>query len=143
MTDYDEIEDMGESPISDGRFKPGQSGNPGGRPKGSKSKPRSKMRTQLTKMCELQPDAIEILRIAMTGKNSDGEPAVMPAKEKVDMAKFIVNKIESLNKTCLQEELAILGVANKGDKDGAEALSENQQEATATGAFSLEMEEDE
>jgi hypothetical protein len=139
--EYDD-EDMGESPITDGRFKAGQSGNPGGRPKGTKNKPRSKMRTQLTKMCELQPDAIEILRIAMTGKDANGEPRVMPAKDKIDMAKFIVNKIESLNKTCLQEELAILGVEEKGNKEGAEALSENQQEATSTGAFSLEMDED-
>lgn len=138
-------EDMGESPLHeerDTRFKPGVSGNPAGRPKGSKSGPRSKMRTQLMKLCELQPDAIEILRIQMTGKNSAGEKVVEPSKEKVDMAKFIVKSIESLNNTCLREEMAILGVRDKGDADGAKQLEDNQKEADAisTGAFSLEME---
>lgn len=138
-------EDMGESPLHeerDTRFKPGVSGNPAGRPKGSKSGPRSKMRTQLMKLCELQPDAIEILRIQMTGKNSAGEKVVEPSKEKVDMAKFIVKSIESLNNTCLREEMAILGVRDKGDADGAKQLEDNQKEADAisTGAFSLDME---
>lgn len=138
------FEDMGESPLHeerDTRFRPGQSGNPAGRPKGTgKKNPRSKMRTQLAKLCELQPDALEILRISMTGKNSNGEPATM-SKEKVDMAKFVVNKIESLNNTCLREEMAILGVRDKGDSEGAKQLEDNQKEAdaTSTGAFSLDM----
>lgn len=138
-----EVEDMGNSPLEkDTRFQPGVSGNPAGRPKGSKSGPRSKMRTQLMKLCELQPDAIEILRISMTGKNSAGEATTQPSKEKVDMAKFVVNKIESLNNTCLREEMAILGVRDKGDTEGAQQLADNQKEAdaTTTGAFSLDME---
>lgn len=139
-----QYEDMGESPLHeerDTRFRPGQSGNPAGRPKGSgKKNPRSKMRTQLAKLCELQPDALEILRISMTGKNSAGEPATM-TKEKVDMAKFVVNKIESLNNTCLREEMAILGVRDKGNEEGANQLEENQStDAASTGAFSMEME---
>lgn len=136
-------EHMGESPLQedrDTRFQPGVSGNPSGRPKGSRSAPKSKMRTQLMRLCELQEDALEILRISMTGKNSAGEEVKAPAKDKVDMAKFIVNKIESLNKTCLSEELAILGVRNKGDDLGATQLEDNQKEAAATGAFSLDME---
>jgi len=137
-------EDMGVSPLHerDTRFQPGISGNPAGRPKGSKSGPRSKMRTQLVKLCELQPDAIEILRISMTGKNSNGETVVQPSKEKVDMAKFVVNKIESLNNTCLREEALILGVRDKGNAEGAAQLEENQKEAeaTSTGAFCLDME---
>lgn len=135
-------EDMGESPLheNDTRFQPGVSGNPAGRPKG-KSRPRSKMRTQLTKLCELQPDALEILRISMTGKNSAGEEVKVVSKEKVDMAKFIVKAIESLNNTCLREEMAILGVRDKGNDEGAKQLESNQQEtATSTGAFSLDME---
>lgn len=136
-------EDMGESPLheNDTRFQPGVSGNPAGRPKGSK-RPRSKMRSQLSKLCELQPDALEILRISMTGKNSAGEDATLPSKEKIDMAKFVVNKIESLNNTCLREEMAILGVRDKGDIEGARQLETNQvdKEATSTGAFCLDME---
>lgn len=134
-----EQEDMGESPFNDTRFQPGVSGNPAGRPKGSGTKrPRSKMRTQLAKLCELQPDALEIIRISMTGKNSAGQVVDKPSKDKVEIAKFVVTKIESLNNTCLKEEMAILGVA-KGDAEGAKVLSENQQEATDTGAFSLDM----
>ena len=137
-------EDTGLSPLHerDTRFQPGVSGNPAGRPKGSKSGPRSKMRTQLVKLCELQPDALEILRISMTGKNSAGEAVNVPSKDKVDMAKFIVKSIESLNNTCLREEMAILGVRDKGNAEGAAQLEENQKEAeaTSTGAFSLDME---
>lgn len=139
-------EEMGESPLMGDRatrFQPGVSGNPAGRPKGSGSKnPRSKMRSQLSKLCELQPDALEILRISMTGKNSAGVVTSPPSKEKVDMAKFIVNKIESLNNTCLREEMAILGVRDKGDTEGAQQLADNQKEpvATESGTFSLDME---
>lgn len=142
-------EDMGESPLHqerDTRFPPGVSGNPAGRPKGTgKKNPRSKMRTQLMKLCELQPDAIEILRMSMTGKNSDGEKVSVPSKEKIDMAKFVVKAIESLNNTCLREEMAILGIREKGDSEGAKQLEENQKEAdaTSTGAFSLDMETEE
>jgi len=137
-------EDMGVSPLHerDTRFQPGTSGNPAGRPKGSKSGPRSKMRAQLVKLCELQPDALEILRISMTGKNSAGQAVSVPTKDKVEMAKFIVKSIESLNNTCLREEMAILGVRDKGNAEGAAQLEENQKEAeaTSTGAFSLDME---
>jgi hypothetical protein len=139
---YDE--DMSVSPLHeerDTRFQPGVSGNPAGRPKGTK-RPRSKMRTQLSNLCELQPDALEVLRISITGRNSAGEKVDKPPKDKVDMAKFIVNKIESLNKTCLAEEMAILGVRDR-NAENAQALEENQretQEATSTGMFSTEME---
>lgn len=136
-------DEMGDSPLHENstKFQPGVSGNPAGRPKGSGSKhPRSKMRTQLVKLCGLQDDALEILRISMTGKNSSGEAAKVD-KDKVDMAKFVVKSIESLNNTCLREEMAILGVRDKGNEEGARQLESNQSEtATSTGAFSLDME---
>jgi len=136
-------DEMGDSPLheNDTRFQPGVSGNPAGRPKGSgKKNPRSKMRTQLVKLCGLQDDALEIIRISMTGKNSSGEK-VQVTKDKVDMAKFVVKSIESLNNTCLREEMAILGVRDKGNDEGARQLEDNQSEtATSTGAFSLDME---
>lgn len=138
-------EDMGESPLHeerDTRFQPGVSGNPNGRPKGTgKKAPKSKMRAQLVKLCALQDDALEILRISMTGKNSAGEEVKNMTKEKVDMAKFVVKSIESLNNTCLREEMAILGVRDKGNEEGARQLEDNQssETATSTGAFSLDM----
>lgn len=139
-----DTEDFGVSPLTeakDTKFKSGVSGNPAGRPKGSK-RPRSKMRSQLEKLCELQADALEIIRMSMTGKDSKGDKVGQPAKEVVDMAKFVVNKIESLNKTCLSEEMAIINIRKGGDSEGAKTLEENQEEldATSTGAFSLDME---
>lgn len=137
-----EQEDMSVSPILDTRFQPGVSGNPNGRPKGSGAKrPKSKMRGQLDQMCKLQPDALEIVRQQMTGKDSDGNIVPQPSKEKVDIAKYILNKIESINNSCLREELAILGV-QKNDKEGAAMLEENQQQtevATASGLFSMDL----
>lgn len=135
-TDY---EDVGESPINDGRWEAGQSGNPGGRPKG-KGKPRSKMRTTLSKLYTIQADAIELIRQQMTGKDSDGKPVEAPAKDKVDMAKFVVKTIESLNNTCLREEALILGIREKGNPEGAKDLEESQsQTAEETGAFSMDL----
>lgn len=137
-------EDVGESPIgNDTKWETGISGNPNGRPKGKpNAKPRSKMRTTLSKLYTIQGEAIELIRQQMTGKDSNGKPVEAPAKDRVDMAKFVVKTIESLNNTCLREEALILGVREKGDVAGAEALEENQsqQSAVDTGAFSMDME---
>lgn len=142
-----DYEDVGESPIgNDTRWEAGQSGNPNGRPKGkANSKPRSKMRTTLSKLYDIQADAIELIRQQMTGKDSNGIAVEPPAKDKVDMAKFVVKTIESLNNTCLREEALILGIREKGDPEGAKGLEESQaqQTATETGAFSMDMDQSE
>lgn len=139
-------EDIGESPIgNDTRWEVGQSGNPNGRPKGkANSKPRSKMRTTLAKLYGIQAEAIELIRQQMTGKDVNGKAVDAPSKDKVDMAKFVVKTIESLNNTCLREEALILGIREKGDVVGATQLEENQSQQTAedTGAFSMDMAED-
>ena len=77
----------------------------------------------------------------MTGKDQFGKVVEAPAKDKVDMAKFVVKTIESLNNTCLREEALILGIREKGNADGADQLEESQAQQTAesTGAFSMEM----
>ena len=120
----DEYEDIGESPIettNEGVWQAGQSANPAGRPKGSKnSRPRSKMRTTLTKLYTLQADAIEIIKESLKKK-----PVV--DKTQLDTAKFVIKAIESLNNTCLREEMAILGVKHKDANDG-NTLAENQLE---------------
>ncbi|ANA49248.1 hypothetical protein PMW_123 [Pseudomonas phage phiPMW] len=135
---YEEDEDVGESPLHAGHFKPGQSGNPAGRPKGTKNKPRSKMRVTLEKLYTIQDDAIETIRHELTGKDKDGNPVKAPPKTKVDMAKFVVKAIESYNNTCLAEETKILNV-KKDDPQGAEQLTENQQDKPIQPGFSLSM----
>lgn len=137
------VEDVGVSPLEearDTRFQKGKSGNPAGRPKGS-GKAKSRMRTTLTKLYSIESEAIELIRQSMTGKDKDGNPVKDPSKEKVDMAKFVVKAIESLNNTCLREEMAIINVRDKGNNDGADELENNQAApvATASGAFSMDM----
>lgn len=141
-----DIEDIGVSPLSEAhstKFQPGKSGNPAGRPKGS-GKAKSRMRTTLTKLYSIESDAIELIRQSMTGKDKDGIAVTKaPTKEKVDMAKFVIKAIESLNNTCLREEMAIIGIRDKGNESGASELESNQEvglDATKTGVFSLDME---
>lgn len=137
------VEDVGVSPLEeerDTRFQKGKSGNPAGRPKGS-GKAKSRMRTTLTKLYSIESEAIELIRQSMTGKDKDGNPVKDPSKDKVDMAKFVVKAIESLNNTCLREEMAIINVRDKGNNEGADELESNQSTpvATASGAFSMDM----
>ena len=134
-------ESVGDSPLNDTRFQPGVSGNPGGRPKGSKNKPRSRMRNTLEKLYTIQDDAIETIRHELTGKDKDGEPVKAPTKNKVEIAKFVIKAIESYNNTCLSEEKAILNVKEK-DPAGARDLEENQEHPVAPPGFSLEMDDD-
>lgn len=132
-------EDVGESPLNSGKFPPGVSGNPNGRPKGTKNKPRSRMRTTLEKLYSIQDDAIEVIRHELTGKDKHGNPVKAPSKPKVDMAKFVVKAIESYNNTCLAEETKILNVKEK-DQSAGEMLEENQAEASTLPGFSMDME---
>lgn len=126
---------------ADTKFKPGVSGNPNGRPKGTK-RPLSKMRKTLSKLYEIEGDAIELIKISMTGFDSQGNKREVD-KEKVDMAKFVVKSIESLNNTCLREELAIIGIRDKGNDNAAKELEDNQkvEEAVDTGTFSMDLSE--
>jgi len=134
------LEEVGESPLNDTRFQPGVSGNPGGRPKGSKNKPRSRMRTSLEKLYTINDDAIDILRQHMTGKDVNGKEVKPPSKEKVDTALKVIKAIESYNNTCLKEELAILGVREK-DTQGANDLEDNQADTTTPPGFSMDLED--
>jgi len=134
------LEEVGESPLNDTRFQPGVSGNPGGRPKGSKNKPRSRMRTSLEKLYTINDDAIDILRQHMTGKDVNGNDVKPPSKEKVDTALKVIKAIESYNNTCLKEELAILGVREK-DTQGANDLEDNQADTTTPPGFSMDLED--
>jgi hypothetical protein len=145
MEDFEEIEEsVDESPLHSTRFQPGQSGNPAGRPKGS-GKAKSRMRTTLKKLYDIEGDAVELLRQSMTGKDKNGNPVSAPPKDKVDMAKFVVKAIESYNNTCLREEMAIIGIRDKGNESGADELARNQstEPANASGTFSMDLETNE
>lgn len=141
---FDE-EDVGESPLNeaaerrDTRFKPGQSGNPAGRPKGS-GKARSRMRSTLRELYSMQEDALDIIRMSITGRDKEGNRIPKPSKEDVDLAKYVIKTIESYNNSCLREEGQIIGIRDKGNVEGAAELAANQsQPAHVSGAFSLEM----
>lgn len=138
----DSVEDVGDSPINSHRWKAGTSGNEAGKPKGTKNlKPRSRMRQTLTKLYEIQGPAIDVLNQVITGKDKDGRKTEL-TKEQIEAAKFVVKSIESLNITCLKEEMDILKVRQLDEK-GADDLEKNQQtpaEVIPPG-FSLEMAE--
>lgn len=139
-----EHEDIGESYLdSETTWQAGESGNPAGRPKGKKNvKPRSRMRTTLTKLYTLQEDSVEIIRRSLQPPSKDVEAV---GKVQLDTAKFVIKAIESLNNTCLREEMAIMGVKLK-DESMAQELAANQTttqtKAAELGTFSMDMVED-
>lgn len=141
-----DCDDVGESPIgeetkNDTKWKAGESANPNGRPKGKQnSKPRSKMRSTLSKLYAIEAEAVELIRQQMTGKDKNGKLVDAPSKDKVDMAKFVVKTIESLNNTCLREEALILGIREKGNEQGAKDLEDNQStKAEELPTFSMDL----
>lgn len=123
-------------------WKPGQSGNPNGRPKKGTEKanvkPKVKLRNTLAKLQELEELACEVIKEHLEQKNAKKTDA---EKGRLDVAKFVVNKIESLNKACLAEEMAILGIRMK-NQEAAETLEEIQEEQPAPKNFSMELAED-
>ncbi len=114
----------------------GRRGN--GNNAGKKGKPRSRMRNTLGKLYELEALAVEVIKEHLErkdAKKTDEE------KSRLDVAKFVVKSIESYNNTCLREELAILGVREKNEKN-ADDLEDNQSvEDAATSRFSMEIAE--
>lgn len=151
MSDENEEMDITESITSeiDGKRKApktawqkGQSGNLAGRPKKGQekvnAKPRSKMRNTLGKLYELEGLACEVIKEHLERKDArktDQE------KSRLEVAKFVIKSIESLNNTCLREELAVLGIREK-NQENADALEENNSvEDVAPSKFSMELAE--
>lgn len=138
-------EDIGESPIrktNETSWQAGESANPAGRAKGSRNaKPRSKMRTTLAKLYTLEKDAIDVIRESLVVRKNDKGEKIEVDKTQLETAKYVVNKIESLNNSCLKEEMAILGVKTK-DQEGGDMLEKNQDvEPAVQSNFSMNMEE--
>lgn len=119
-------EDVGESPIRTTVWQSGESPNPEGRPRGKRNvKPRSKMRTTLSKLYDLQKDATDIIRDSLLPKYDSEGKKIEIDKTVLETAKFVINKIESLNNSCLKEEMAIIGIKLK-DKESGNDLETNQ-----------------
>lgn len=132
-------EDVGESPIRTTVWQAGESANPEGRPKGKRNvKPRSRMRTTLSKLYDLQKDATDIIRDSLLPKlDADGKKIDID-KSVLETAKFVINKIESLNNSCLKEEMAIIGIKLKDQESGIE-LERNQDVEETPVNFSMDM----
>lgn len=120
-------------------FKAGVSGNTAGRTKGVRNlKPRSKMRTTLYGLYQMQPEALVVIKEALKVKSKE-EKALLD-KDRVDAAKFVIKAIESLNNSCLKEELIILGLREKNEEN-AEDIEDNQssEEEAPVSRFSMTM----
>lgn len=133
-------EDVGESPIRVTVWQSGESANPDGRPKGKRNtKPRSKMRTTLSKLYDLQKDATDIIRDSLLPKYDSEGKKIEVDKTVLETAKFVINKIESLNNSCLKEEMAIIGIKLKDQESGNELERNQDVDITAPLNFSLDM----
>ena len=122
--------------------KGGTSPNENGRPKKgnekANAKPRSKMRSTLSKLYELEALACEVIKEHLErkdAKKTDEE------KSRLDVAKFVIKSIESLNNTCLREELAVLGIREKNQEAADDIEANNAVEETPS-KFSMELAED-
>lgn len=121
----------------------GKSANPAGRPKAGteknpKGKPRSKMRNTLSKVYSLEGIAVENIDKFLKMEEGDLTPL---QKNQLDMSKWVVKTIESLNTTCLREEMLILGLREK-NKEAADEVEDSQSVEPAGQNFSLEMAEE-
>lgn len=124
-------------------FKKGVSGNCRGRPKAGtektlKGKPRSKMRSTLSKLYDLEGLACDVIKEHLEGKD---KKKTDEEKSRLDVAKFVIKSIESLNNTCLREELAVIGLREK-NKEAADEVEDSQSVEPAGQNFSLEMAEE-
>lgn len=117
---------------------PNRKGRPKAGTEKSKGKPRSKMRNTLSKVYSLEGIAVENIDKFLHMKEGDRELTPLE-KSQLDMSKWVVKTIESLNNTCLREEMAILGIREK-NKEDADDLEGNQSvEAEAPKNFSMEL----
>ena len=103
----------------------GKSGNPNGRPKGT-GRPVSSLRKTLKKLRTLEDKSLENIENSVNGKEVD--------KEVLSSSKWVVQQVVSVQKACVDEELAVHGIRS----DNAEDVQEEKEEEPVT-RFSLQM----
>ncbi len=117
--------------------------NPRGRPPRGyeKGTPRGRMRNTLTRLHKLEDacfDKIEtILALSAERKLTDTE------KTQLEIAKWTLKNIESMNGTCLKEETLIINMREKNRK-AADQLKENQampEEQNTPARFSMDLDD--
>lgn len=119
--------DNKESYTRETTWKPGESGNKGGRPKGT-GKPISKLRSTIAKLRELEGKSLENIRRSVEGEDVD--------KEVLASSKWVISTTVSTVKAALSEELAIHGIRQK-DTELADEAEKEQAEETPQVKFSL------
>lgn len=95
-----------EKPISKTAWKKGQTGNPNGRPRGT-GKPISRLRSTLNKLKEREQLAVEIIDEVLEGRHEN------LTKEQIEMAKWVLSKIESYTRSAIHEESFKMDVREK------------------------------
>lgn len=110
-------------------WKPNESGNKNGRPRGT-GKPVSKLRSTLARLREIEPMALENIK-----KSVEGDTDI--DKEVLANSRWVVSTSVTVLKAAMQEELAIHGIREKNTELADEMETEQSTEPSVI--FSLNM----
>ena len=91
--------------------------NPAGRPKGSRGKPVSRLRATLTKLRELEKQALDNIAESVGKKNID--------KEVIATSKWVITTIVAVNKAANAEETLVQSIREYNDMQ--ENLEQEQE----------------
>lgn len=96
---------MSEENQDGAKWKPGQTGNPNGRPKG-KGKPISRLRSTLNKLKELEEDSIRNIGYAIRGvpESEHEEDQVRLDKVQVETSKWLITTLVAVTRAVVAEE---------------------------------------
>lgn|SRR5690606_23684906 len=113
-------------------WKPGQSGNPNGRPKGT-GRPFSKLRSLVNKLQAMEETALKNIEAALNHEEIE--------KQALETSKWVISMIPTVNRAATQEEQ--LKYAIKKDQEiGEEEKKEGTNDAPAKPRFSVSIPQD-